>query len=142
MLLPHRLEIRTSPSLALMLALLHLAAFGSLLPLDIPVWLKLALAAAIAASLGVSIRRHALLKAASSIRELVLKADGAVEGLRKDGGRFDARVSGQTTSLSWLIVMLLELPGSRRLHALVILPDALPAEDGRILRAWLRWKLS
>lgn len=143
MLLPHRLEIRSSPYLVLVLALLHLAALGSLLPLQIiPVWLKTALAAAIAVSLGVSIRRHALLQAASSIRELVLMADGALEGLRNDGGRFVARVSGQTTSLSWLVVMLLELPGSRRLHPLVILPDALPAEDGRILRAWLRWKLS
>jgi hypothetical protein len=142
MLLPHRLEIRSSHYLALVLALLHLAALGSLLSLQIPVWLKLALTVAIVASLGVSIRRHALLQEAASISGLVLKGDGTVEGLRRDGGRFDARVSGHTTDLSLLIVILLELPESRRLCPLVFLPDSLPLEDARVLRAWLRWKLT
>lgn len=142
MLLPHRLEFCTSSYLALMLALLHLAALASLLPLQAPAWLKLALAAALIASLGISIRRHALLMAVSSIRELILKADGEVEGLLNDGRRFDARVSGQTTISPWLIVVLLESPGSRRMRPLVILPDSLPEEDGRVLRTWLRWKAS
>lgn len=142
MLLPHRLEFCTSPYLALALALLHLAAIASLLPLQAPAWLVLAFASALVVSLGISIRRHALLMAVSSIRELVLKVDGEVEGLLNDGRRFDARVYGQTTISPWLIVILLELPGSMRLRPLVILPDSLPAEDGRILRTWLRWKAS
>lgn len=142
MLLPHRLEFHYSPCLAMALALLCLSALASLLPLQIPAWYKLALAAAIGVSVGISVRRHALLLAASSIRQLILKADGSIEGQRNDGGQFDARISGQTTILSWLIVMLLELPGSRRLHPLVILPDSLSVEDRRILRAWLRWKLT
>jgi len=140
MFLPHRLEIRSSPCLAMVLAVLHLAALVSLVSLLIPVWLKLALAVVIGVSVGISVRRHALLRAAFSVRELVLKADGAVEGLWNGGRRFDARISGQTTVLPWLIVMLIELPDSRRLHPLLILPDSLPAEDGRVLRAWLRWK--
>ena len=139
MLLPHRLEIRSSHWLALVLSLLHLAALGSLLPLQIPVWLKLALAAAIVASLGVSVRRHALLQASSSIRGLTLKGDGTVEGLRLDGGRFDAKVSKHTTDLSLLIVILLEQPESRRLRPLVFMPDSLPLEDARVLHAW-RWQ--
>lgn len=142
MLLPHRLVIRPSRCLALILALLHLAALGSLMPLDIPVWLKWALAAVLAASFVASIRRHALHQAASSVRELVLKSDGGIEGLRRDGGRFDAGVSAQTTVLPWLIVILLEIPGLRRGHPVVVLPDALTAEDWRTLRAWLRWKVS
>lgn len=142
MLLPHRLVLRSSRYLAIALVLLHLAALCSLLPLDFPAWIKLALVAAIGVSVGIAVRRHALLLAAASVRELILKNDGAVEGLRHDGSRFDASVSGQTTVLPWLIVMLLELPGSRRLHPLLILPDSLPAEDRRILRAWLRWKLT
>lgn len=140
--LPHRLEFRSSQRLAIALAALCLAALASLIPLHIPVWAKLMLAAAIGLSVGFSIRRHALLLAVTSIRELFLKADGSVEGLRTDGKRFDARVSGHSTVLSWLIVVLLELPGSRRLYPLVILPDSLPLEDSRILRAWLRWKPS
>lgn len=142
MLLPHRLVIRPSRCLALILALLHLAALGSLLPLDIPVWLRWALAAALAASFAASVRRHALHQAATSVRELVLKADGGIEGLRYDGVRFDASMSAQTTVLPWLIVILLEIPGVRRLHPVVVLPDALTAGDWRTLRAWLRWKVS
>lgn len=142
MLLPHRLGLRSSPYLALVLALLHLAALGSLVPLNIHVWLKLALASTIMASLGMSIRRHALLLTTSSIRELVLKDDGSIEVRRNDGGQFEASVSGQTAVLPWLIVMLLQLPGSLRLQPLLILPDSLPEEDGRILRSWLRWKLN
>lgn len=138
MLLPHRFEIRPSRYLAFLLALLHLAAMGSLFPLDLPLWLGGSLAAALAASSAASIRNQALRRAASSIRELVLKDDGTVEGFRKDGVRLEARVSLQTTILSWLIVILLEVPGMRRLYPVVILPDALAAEDGRILRAWLR----
>jgi hypothetical protein len=142
MLLPHRLEIRSSSHLVLALSFLHVAALGSLLSLHLPAWLKMALAVTIVALLAMALRRHALCQASSSIRGLVLKDDGTVEGQRNDGSRFDARVSGQTTALSWLVVILLETPGTRRLHPLVILPDALPAEDGRILRAWLRWKIS
>ena len=143
MLLPHRLEFRSSTYLAMVLALLHLAALASLVPLQqIPIWLKLALVAVIGVSVVVSVRRHAQLRASISIRELVLKADGSVEGLRNDGGRFVARISRQTTILSWMIVLLLELPGSRSLLPLVIMPDSLPVEDGRILRSWLRWKLN
>ena len=142
MLLQHRLVLRSSRYLAIALVLLHLAALASLLPLDFPAWLKLALVAAIGVSVGISVRRHALLIAAASLHELVLKSDGAVEGLRHGGSRLDASVSAQTTVLPWLVVMLLELPDSRRLHPLLILPDSLPAEDGRILRAWLRWKLT
>lgn len=140
MLLPHRLEFRASRLLALALALLHLCALGSLLPLQISLWLKFALAVPIALSLCAAVRRHALHLSPSSVREILLKADGTVEGCRRDGGRFEATVSGQTTVLPWLIVMLLEHPHSRQLQPVVILPDALPEEDGRILRTWLRWK--
>ncbi|MBI4987415.1 MAG: hypothetical protein HZC23_01220 [Rhodocyclales bacterium] len=139
--LPRRLVLRSSRSLAIALALLHLAALASLLPLLLALWLKLALAAVIAVSACISIRRHALLLAASSIHELVLKADGTVEGVRNEGGRLEAKVSGKTTVLPWLIVILLVLPGSRRLLPLVILPDSLPTEEERFLRAWLRWML-
>ncbi len=140
--LPHRLVLQSSFLLAVALALLHLAALASLVPLLLPSWLKLAITATVALSGFFAIRRHALLLAAPSVRELTLKADGAVEGMRYDGGRIEARVSTQTTVLPWLIVMLLELPDSRLLHPLVILPDSLPAEEGRVLRAWLRWKLT
>ncbi len=134
--------LRASAYLALVLALMHLAALVSLIPLPIHLWYKLALATLIAMSVCIAIHRHALLLAATSIRELILKADGTVETLRNDGSRIDARVTRQSTVLPYLIVMLLELPGQRRLNSLVILSDSLPAEERRVLRTWLRWKLT
>ncbi len=144
MLLPHRLVLPPSRSLAMVLVIAHMIALAclTLVSLPFPPWLELTLATLVAVSAGISIRRHALRQAGSSIRELTLKADGTVEAVHYGGGRFDARVSGQSTALPWLIVILLELPGVRRFDPLVILPDALPVEDGRILRAWLRWKLT
>jgi hypothetical protein len=142
MLLPHRLVFRPSSALALWLSLLHLAALVCLLPLSIPIWLKVTTGFAVAVSFACALRRHALLVARASIRELVLKADGVVVGIRQDGEPFEAKVSGQSAVLPGLIVILLELPGSRRLHPLLVLSDSLCAEDLRILRAWLRWKLT
>lgn len=144
MLHPHRLGLLPSRSLAITLALVHLSALASLIlvPLPLPLWLGPSLGILVVFSACISVRRHALLLAKSSIRELILKDDGTVEAVRVGGGRFDARVSGQSTALPWLIVMLLELPGTRRFDPLVIPPDALSAEECRVLRAWLRWKLT
>lgn len=138
--LPHRLVLHPSRFLAALLFLLHIAALLGLMPIQLPLWLKLLLTAVVAAS-GVSLGRHALQVAGTSVRELILKADGTVEGTRADGSRFEARVSRQSTLWPWLIVMLLERPGSLRLHPLILLPDALPPGELRILRSWLRWKL-
>ena len=142
MLLPHRLELHSSRSLASLLAVMHLAALVSLYPLPFAPWFQSALAVPLAMSAYISIRRHALLFAAESIRELILKADGTAELLRNDGRRYDARVSSQSTVLPWLILMLLETSGSRGLNPLWILPDSLTVDDRRVLRTWLRWKLT
>lgn len=140
MLLPHRLELHASRYLAIALALIHLAALASVFPLPFQPWQKLALAVLIAGSAFIAMRRHALLHARVSIRELVLKADGSVEILRNDGRRIEGRVSKNSTILPCLIVMLLDLHGSRRINSLLILPDSMPVEDMRLLRTWLRWK--
>ncbi|HMM54327.1 MAG TPA: hypothetical protein PKC23_04835 [Candidatus Desulfobacillus sp.] len=139
MLLPHRLEIRPSPYLTLLLLLLHLAALASLLPLDLAVPLRLAMAAVILASLFFSVRRHGLARAPDSIRGLLLREDGTLEGRQNDGALFDATVSRQSTLLPGLVVLLLQA-ARRRPRVLVLLPDALAADEARLLRAWLRWK--
>lgn len=142
MLLPHRLVLRSSHFLATAIALIHTAALSALVPLPMPLWLKLGLAAMIVGSACVSTYRHALLCGESSVREMVLMADGTVECERKDGGRFTAKVSLQTTVLPWLIVILLYMPGERGSSPLVIMADSLPAKERRVLCAWLRWKIT
>lgn len=142
MLLPHRLELHASRYLAVALGLLHLAALASLVPLPLSAPTKLLMAAAIALSSAVSVYRHALRQSASSIRVLFLNDDGTIRGERNDGSWFEAKVAGQSTVFQWMVVMLIDLPGGHRFQPLIILPDSLPAGDGRILRAWLRWKLT
>lgn len=136
---PVQLELQPSRLLLGLLAALHLAALGSLVPLALPWWLKLAGAAIIAASAVAAIRRHALLAAPVSVYELALGADGSVVAGRRDGGRLTASVSPRSTGFPWLVVVLLAAPGARRLLPVVILPDALPAQEFRSLRSWLRW---
>lgn len=124
-----------------MLGLLHLAALPALLPLPLPFWLKLMLAAAIAASCFVSFRNHVSGVSGRAIRELILKPEGTLEVMLGDGSRFEASVGQQSTLWPWLIVLLIERPGGLRPRPLIILPDTLQGEDQRWLRSWLRWVL-
>jgi hypothetical protein len=137
---PRRLVLKPSPSLALLLALMLLAALGSLVPLDIPLWMKLAGAGAAAISSGTAMRRHAFLAAKGATRELILHEDGTVEAARADPDIISAGVSSQSTVFPWLVVLLLEVPGSRTLFPVLILRDSLSPEEFRVLQAWLRWK--
>ncbi len=139
---PLRLELRPSRLLAVLLCLLHLAALLGLIPLPLPFWLKLLLAGVIAAAGIASLRDKALRISSISVRELILKADGTVEGTLEDGSRFEAKVSRHSVLWPWLIVMLLERPGSSPPHSLIVLPDCLAAGELRALRSWLRWKLT
>jgi hypothetical protein len=120
---------------------MHLSVLLSLIPLPLPLGFRLMLSALIAISGIASLRRHALRVDDTSIYELLLKANGTVEALLVNGTRFEAGISRHSTVLPWLIIMLLEREGARHVQSLLILPDVLPPEDLRILRAWLRWKL-
>lgn len=141
MQLPLRLTLKPSRHLSVLLALLHLAALGSLLPLDLPLWLRLIAACAVALSAVAGIRRHAFLSSSRSVRELTLAADGSVEAVSAGRSRFPAAVSLKSTVFLWLVVLLLDASGSRRLLPVVILPDSLQADEFRALRSWLRWKV-
>lgn len=137
---PLRLKLYPSRRLAVLLALLHLAGIAGIVPLDLSLWLKLLACAAASASALASIRRHALLAAPGSVRELVLLVDGSVEGERRKRGAFTAAVSPRSTVFPWLVVVLLEVADSRRLLPVVLLPDSLAPDQLRALRSWLRWK--
>jgi hypothetical protein len=74
------------------------------------------------------------------VRELTLGADGSVEAASPGQNSFPAAISLQSTVFTWLVVLLLDAPGSRRRVPVVILPDSLQADEFRALRSWLRWK--
>ena len=140
MQLPLRLTLKPSRRLTVLLALLHLVAFGSLLPLDLPLWLRLIAACGVVLSAVAGIRRHAFLSSPRSVRALTLAADGSVEAASA-GRSFPAAVSLQSTVFPWLVVLLLDVPGSSRLLPVVILSDSLQTDEFRALRSWLSWKV-
>ena len=135
MQLPLTLALHPSRRLGLLLAALHLGAVVSALLISIPWWIRLSLLAAILASAWHQLSR---LTGQSRICRLVLRADGRLEFSRLDGSCGEAQVHPQTTVTSLLAILLLRQEG--RTEALVVAPDALDAEDFRLLRLWLRWR--
>lgn len=71
---------------------------------------------------------------------LELDAQGAARW--RDGSRqwHEAEVLDSSYVSSWLVVVNLGA-GGRRARSVVLLPDCAAAEEMRLLRIWLRWRL-
>ena len=69
--------------------------------------------------------------------QILLKADGRLILVERDGGCREAMVETDTTVYSWLVVLRLKVDG-RRL-ALSLPFDSLDGNGHRKLRLWLRW---
>ena len=134
MQLPVTLSLRRSRRLAALLAAAHVLAAAAVLSLSLPWWLKIVLLTAILGSIWRSLIR---LRGPGRICRLTLREDGRLEFSRVDGSCGVASVHPQTTVTAFLCVLLLR--AQARVEALVLLPDALAAEDFRLLRLWLRW---
>lgn len=135
MRLPVTLKLQPSRRLSAALVLAHAAAFGGVMPTDIPPAATLFVALALAGALLLSLRKVRRPPFAA----LSLRADGQVDASREDGSSATFRVLSDTTVLSWLVV--LRLRGEEGVVALTLPPDAI---DGghRELRLWLRYKAS
>lgn len=133
-----------------MLSLAHFIAIGLLWPLTVPVMMKLAGSAILAASLVLYIRYYALLTSPGSARGLKLGFDTAdamtcmLETQR--GDVIMCMPLGSSFVAPYLAVLELKPLGARRLwqrfrtRSVVILPDGIDAEEFRQLRVLLRWK--
>jgi toxin CptA len=129
---PITLAVLGSRRLVAALCAAHaLAGFG-LPPTELPLAVKLALAAILALSLLIAVRRI------GRITALTLHADGRVSLLRRDGRAFDGQVDPATTVFPWLVVLLVKT--AEKTEALVLPVDALDRDGHRQLRLWLRWK--
>jgi hypothetical protein len=141
MQLPLRLGIRPSRVLTGILVLLYVMGLFALMALNMPGWSKIGLAVAAIWSGLIAVRHHGLGADPASVRELLLKADGTLEGLRADGQRFEAKVVRHSTVLPWLVVMQLEHLASNRRLAMTLLPDSLSPQEFRQLLTWMRWQV-
>jgi len=134
-----RVSLKPSRQLAAVVMAAHVAAAMTLLPLDVPVWAKLAVTLLIAASLGHTLRRHALLANGASITALEVRENdsGAIQTRGEDWQ--EARILGTSYVSPLLTVVNMRVTGCRLAYHILIVPDNVDAEGFRRLRVLLRW---
>ena len=129
-----------------MLGLAHVSAISLLWPLMLPVAAKLASTVVLAISLVIYVRHYALRKSPGSITGLSLADDMTCTLETRHGERIACALLGSSFVAPYLTVLELkplnDTGWSHRLRpcSVVILPDAIAAEDFRRLRVLLRWK--
>ena len=132
------IEIKASGMLALALCVVHGAAAAVIWLAPVPLWLKAAIALAIAASLVHALSRNAALHAEGSIVALEITEAGRLS-VRTRAGEWQAcELLGSSYVSPSLTILNLESPGARVRHV-VLVPDNVAAQDFRRLRTWLRW---
>ena len=135
-----RVTLSRSYGLAASLALVHAAAAACVVAY-VPGWgWDFAAGLALAASLGLHLRRDALLLAAAAVTEIAIREDGSCELATRSGNVLRGTVRASSFVSPWLVALAVQLDSGRR-RSLVILPDSAPGEARRRLRVWLRFRL-
>lgn len=135
------LTVAVGPSrwLAGLLAGMHgfAAAMCWLAPL--PQWLAVVLMPLLVASAWHTLRRDALRSQPNSPVAVRFHADGRCAFKVRGETWYQAALLGSSYVSPYLTVLNLRPEGGRFARHLVILPDAVNAEDFRRLRVWLKW---
>ncbi|SEO67747.1 protein YgfX [Nitrosovibrio sp. Nv6] len=144
--------LKPSARLAVMLSFAHFSAIGLLWPLVLPVSVKLAGSAMLAASLIFYLRRYVLLRSPDSVTGFELSDEMACMLETRRGERIACALLASSFVAPYLTVLELKpmKPADARFSELprrsvfsrsvVILPDAIDPEEFRQLRVLLRWK--
>jgi toxin CptA len=134
-----RVALIPSSSLAVVLAIAHAAAGATLVPLDLPIWTKAALAIAVAASFVHALLRHALLRSPRSLHAIELGEEHEAAVQTRDGNWHEAQVLGTTYVSPLLTVINLRVRGCMLARHMLIVSDNADPDLYRQLRVWLRW---
>jgi toxin CptA len=130
-----RLRLRPSRQLAWLLGAGHAAAGSVCWVAPIAWWLSLGLSLTVAASLALSLRQ--VTRGWSGVE---LRPDGTAAVLDGQGRWSEARILESSFVSPALTILNLAMAEARLPRSLVVAPDALPAEELRRLRVWLRWR--
>ncbi|MHB1621159.1 MAG: protein YgfX [Sulfuricella sp.] len=114
------------------------AAMVWLAPL--PHWLAVLLMPVLLGSAWHTLRRDGFRTLRHSLIGLRLDADCCCEFQTRAGVWHEAVLLGSSFVAPHLTVLNLKPAGGRRVKHMVILPDAVDAEDFRRLRVWLKWR--
>jgi toxin CptA len=118
----------------------HVAAGATLVPLDVALGVKLALAVLVAVSLAHALWRHALLRGRRAVTAVEI-TDNATGAALVDASWRDVRILGTSYVTPWLTVLnLAQAQAGRRPRHVLIVADNADAEEFRKVRVLLRWK--
>jgi toxin CptA len=134
------ITLRPSYLLALMLAAMHALALISVWLVPLPLTAKIGAAVVLMLSLVLTLRRHVWRTGKQAIRAIRLsgECDVAVQG--QDSEWQEVVLLPSSFVSDYLTVLNLRLEGEKLARHVVILPDAIDAEQFRQMRVWLRWK--
>jgi toxin CptA len=135
-----KISLRSSWLLVTILTLAHIAALAVMLFVNIPLWVPLIAAAALAVHLLVVIRRQALLLTPDAAAAIEIRSDNTLAVQVRGGAWNEYAVLGNTYVSPYLTVLNLQQTDGHAVRRITLLPDSLDAEDFRKLRVWLRWK--
>jgi len=135
---PLRLKPRASRILMSLLALGHLGALAILFPLDLPLSVKLLIAAALVLSLFVAWKKQPGKVGEGGVQLLTWQTDGEWLLETGDAQQFTATLHESTYVHPWLVVLNFKRDGQRGLLSFALAPDALDKETFRELRVRLK----
>lgn len=135
-----RLRLRRSRQLGWLLLAGHLAAAGVSWAAPIPWWLSLSLTLGVLTSLAFSVRYQVSRSAMGALTALELRPDGSAAVEDRQGRWREVRILGSSFVSPVLTILNVAVAGGRLPRSLVVAPDALPADEFRRLRVWLRWR--
>jgi len=107
-----------------------------------PYWLAVLLMPVLFGSAWHTLRRDGFRTLQHSLIGLRLDADCRCEFQTRTGAWHEADLLGSSFVAPYLAVLNLKPAEGRLVKHLVILPDAVHAEDFRRLRVWLKWRCS
>jgi hypothetical protein len=135
--LPLRLERQPSRYLMSTVIVVHGAALLVLLPLPLPWWIKVPLAAGIVAQWIGAWRNHVTLTAPAAVKTLVWLAENRWELFCADGASCEARLLPGAYVHPFLVILRFMTEDNRRC-AVILPPGSLHADYHRRLRVRLR----
>jgi hypothetical protein len=137
--LVQHIAIKPSVRLAAALCAIHLAATVTIWLTPVPLWVKAGFTFAMAVSLLHALSRKAALHADEAVVALEVTGEGRISFQTRHGDWRSCELLGSSYVSPRLTILNLKVPGVRRVHHVVLVPDNVDEGDFRRLRTWLRW---
>lgn len=134
------ITLRPSYLLAALLVVMHALAMTSVWLVPLALAMKIGTAVLLASTLTLSLRQHVQRAGRRSVRAIRLNAECEISLQGQDGTWQKATLQPSSFVSPYLSVLNFQLEGEKRVRHVVVLPDAVDAEQFRQLRVWLRWK--